>query len=189
VDIVVALKSAGTVKTFIETGQLEEAIGSVNLTAALKSTRKLPLARDPRGQVWSSINHLEAAEEAFRRVERRESIAWVNARRYASACFSRVYAFCLLAVCYRYVGENELSRQSLDAAVELYDRKCVDLDAADGLFMPSREGDPWWWRKWRRGMAQAVTNLPSYLIHDLRDEPPVLVKVNPHDVRQQLDAM
>jgi hypothetical protein len=188
-DIVVALKSAGTVKSFVETGQLEEAIGSVNLAAALKSTRKLPVARDPRGQIWSSINHLEAAEEAFRRIEQRPAIAWVNTRRYASACFSRVYAFCLLAVCYRYVGESELSRQSLDAAEDLYDRTCVDLDAEGGQLLPGRQDDPWWWRKWRRGMAQAVTNIPSHLINDLRDNPPALVKVDPHDVRLQLDGM
>ena len=109
VDLLASLKAAHSLAKFVEGGGLEEALSEISLAAAVEGLGKARIARDPQGQIRSVVTHLELALEALRR-----STSQPIARRLAGARHARLsnqfdYTTCLLAICYRYLGEVELS--------------------------------------------------------------------------------
>jgi hypothetical protein len=117
-DLILALKTASSVKAFVERGALEEALAAVDISAAEEAMRKVSLAGDRRGQVWSAINHLEGADEALRRVTSKRMLRYVDGMKVEDALAKRRYVLCLMAVCYQYLGETRLSGETLDRAAD-----------------------------------------------------------------------
>jgi hypothetical protein len=115
-DPVVAIKAARTAVRFVEGGPLGEALAELDLQAARSALEKAPDARDRRAQVWSAVNHLEGAQAAIesKLVGRRGAAHFaVRGGNFLRLAIRRGQILALMAVCYVYLGENELARQAV----------------------------------------------------------------------------
>jgi hypothetical protein len=113
IELVSALKSARSLRNFIEDGGLEQAVGSIDVSAAVDAIRKMHTAKDPRAQIWSAVNHLEGAEQAYRKAANRWQLRYFNSYE-STFMFGKVrYVLCLQGACYRYLGEDALCRAAL----------------------------------------------------------------------------
>jgi hypothetical protein len=114
-DLVASVKLAQTAARFVEGGPLEEALAELDMTAAHAALLKAGDARDTRAQVWSAVNHLEGAQAAIdSKLRRRGSfIAAARVHRYEFLVDKLRYVEGLMAVCYRYLGEERLAQQAL----------------------------------------------------------------------------
>ena len=116
-DVVATVKAAGTVVRFIEGGPLAEGLAELNIAAAATDLDKARTARDKRAQVWSAVNHLESAEAALsstvvgRPGQVQFALRMVNVNLLKRKLD---YTRALMAVCYRYLGEEELARQAIE---------------------------------------------------------------------------
>jgi hypothetical protein len=104
--------------SWIESGEMAELLADVEFSAAKASLSKVRMAADPRGQVWNAIGQLETAYQASVHIVRAHR-SWENfsLRRSARADQARdkaEYILCMMAVCYRYLGENSLCKSHLD---------------------------------------------------------------------------
>ncbi|WP_305786708.1 hypothetical protein [Symbioplanes lichenis] len=111
-DLLASVKAAGTVVRFVEGGPLAEALAEINVEAALGALGKAAGARDRQAQVWSAVNHLEGAEAALRRKVtgsggRRQFV--LRARNYVMLEQRYLRILALLAICYRYLNEEDLA--------------------------------------------------------------------------------
>jgi hypothetical protein len=68
--------------------------------------------------VWSAVNHLEEADAATKLILQRwrGSIRYTAPTRAEDLMQKRSYILCLLAACYKYLGEDKLTEQALDEA-------------------------------------------------------------------------
>lgn len=122
-DLVAAAENAASVRAFIEGAEFQEmlaAIGGVELDAARDALKKRKHARDPRQQVWSAVNHLETAHVAFRRGCQSKTRKYLAGTRWSRACDLDVITLCLMALCYRYLGEAELMHRAISDAWKAY---------------------------------------------------------------------
>jgi tetratricopeptide (TPR) repeat protein len=142
-DVITALRAARSVQQFVEAGGLEDAVASIDVKAAQEALRKVNMARDPRAQVWSAVNHLEGAEEAARRAAMNWRLHYFNELSGEVADERHVYVLALLAICYKYLGEFQLCDDALDKARKAH------YDA------------PWDHRRPLRSRVRAITVQPS----------------------------
>lgn len=116
-DLVVAAKLAGTALKFVEGGPLAEALAALNLQAAISALNKTQDAKDKRSQVWSAINHLEGALAALESKLRGRggNVQYVlRGWNYHLLCVKRGYVLALMAICYVYLGEDELAEKAVE---------------------------------------------------------------------------
>ncbi|WP_406326802.1 hypothetical protein [Streptomyces sp. NBC_00203] len=118
IDLISALRVGQTVRGFIEGGPLTDALADLGLEAALDALGKSPDARDRRSQVWSAVNHLEAANAAYSSVvnKRGKFLTWTAPAHLELVVNRRRYILCLMAICYRYLEEEKLCHQALQHA-------------------------------------------------------------------------
>jgi hypothetical protein len=114
-DLLATIKAAKTLSSFVEGGALGEALSDAGLRAAHDALEKVPDAMADGQQVWSAINHLEFADAALAQLfaRRGEALLWSRRIRFWELVGKRRYILCLMAVCYRYVGEEKLARRAL----------------------------------------------------------------------------
>jgi hypothetical protein len=114
IDVLAVLKGAKALADFVEGGPLANALADVGLQAAGDALRKVPHARAADAQVWSAVNHLEEALAAVEGIFARRGRLLVLGRMVHADNLleKRDYILSLMAVCYRYLGEDELARQS-----------------------------------------------------------------------------
>jgi hypothetical protein len=117
-DLVVSVKAARTAARFVEGGALEEALSELNLGAARIALRSADLAVTPEAQVRSAVTHLEAAKAAaVAKLQKRRLLRNLTRIRQVFIDGNRLrYINGLLAICYRYLGEERLAEQSLALA-------------------------------------------------------------------------
>jgi len=159
-DLILAAKAAQTAVRFVEGGPLAAALAELNLNAALNAMQKSGRAVDQRAQVWSAVNHLEGAEAALgSKLKRWGGIpfAGVRASRYERTLEEYRYICGLLAICYRYLGEETLAQESLSEAVNPtissraariallpgYMLASASLVGLPGMFLPNRYEVDW----------------------------------------------
>ena len=116
-DAAVAMKAARTAAGFVEGGPLGEALAELELAAARSALEKAPEARDRNAQVWSVVNHLESAQAAIES----KLVGWrgaghlaVRGANFMRLAMRREQILAVMAVCYIYLGENELARRAVD---------------------------------------------------------------------------
>jgi hypothetical protein len=129
-NLAIVVKSSATAVRFVEDGPLAEALAELNLTAARTALLKTGDAVDKRAQVWSAVNHLEGAVAALdSKLEgsRGKAQFMIRPHNWGLLGMKRAYALALLAICYRYLGEEELAQQA--AALG---RATEDLALPDG---------------------------------------------------------
>ena len=115
---------------FVEGGQLAEALAELNLTAARTALVKADTASDKRAQVWSAVNHLEGAVAALDSKLRggRGKAQYVRPHNWALLGHKRAYALALMAICYRYLGEEHLAQEAVASG-----RGGADLALPEGM--------------------------------------------------------
>jgi hypothetical protein len=129
IDIMASLKAARTIGAFVETGQLEAALSDIGMAAAVNALQKVPHADQRNMPVWSAVNHLEGAEAALVAALRRRAklIFWANPLRGEVLDEKRKYVLCLMAICYRYLREEQLALQALERAGEEVNEDPFDM--------------------------------------------------------------
>ena len=116
VELTVALQVAGSAYQFVEGGGLAEALAELNLDSAITALDKAGSARDKPAQVWSAVNHLEGAESALasKVTGGRGTAQWIlRAHNWELLQIKRAFVLALMAVCYRYLGEEELAQRTI----------------------------------------------------------------------------
>ncbi|GAA1839500.1 hypothetical protein GCM10009836_18320 [Pseudonocardia ailaonensis] len=183
-ELLAALKTARSLAAFVEGGALEEALAQVSVGAAVDAMEKSRIARDPRAQVWSAVTHLETAWEAHRRILVRplsKHLAWTRHRRIWGE-FDHVT--CLMAVCYRYLGEIELSEQCFTRWEALMG------DHYDPRYLFQGPGSLRGTRRWAGRAGWLVGNIPAHFVEEARASfRAELPMVNPREVREALRAL
>jgi hypothetical protein len=117
IELLTALKMAGTAARFVEGGPLAEGLAALGLSAALTSMDKAATADDKRSQIWSAINHLESAQAALESKllgPRGKTQAMLRGGNFLVLKMKRQYVLALMAICYRYLGEEDLAQQAIE---------------------------------------------------------------------------
>jgi hypothetical protein len=115
IDLVATVKTARSIANAIEGGAIESTFADLGLRAAKDALSKVLYAEDKSQQVWSAVNHLEAAEAALRDTlqKRGKRLLYSNMGALWEAIDKRRYILGLMAVCYRYLGERALTERTL----------------------------------------------------------------------------
>jgi hypothetical protein len=116
--ITAAVKNYTTVIGFIDNGQLTEilsTVADVHFEAAHDALAKMEKAKDREACVYSAITHLESAHVAYRKLYQGERIGF-RAASYELAVNMDIYTLCLMAVCYMYVTDVDLAKESVKNA-------------------------------------------------------------------------
>jgi hypothetical protein len=124
-DMSSLIKATKEVRKFVEVGGLAEALsvfGDVEHKAAQEVLRTLHLAEDKRAHVHEAVVHLRSAHSAYEEAIR---LATSGIKKYLTmykikSIFSKaILSHCLMAVCYRYLGEKALMQETIDRAIEI----------------------------------------------------------------------
>lgn len=121
-DLVASVGIARTALNFVEGGPLEAALAELNMSAAVAALQKTRQANDKRAQVWSAVNHLEGAQAAIESKLQRRGRLMVVARyhRWEFLVNKHRYILALMALCYRYLGEERLAQQAFTQAKDYF---------------------------------------------------------------------
>lgn len=133
-ELTIVVKTAGTAVRFVEGGPLAEALAELDVSAARTALIKAENAVDKRSQVWSAVNHLEgavAAIESKNQGARGKAHFTVRASNWMRLQIKRAYILALMAICYRYLGEEELAHQCVARG-----REGLDLFGPAGTNIP-----------------------------------------------------
>jgi hypothetical protein len=106
-----------SLQKFLQTGQVERTLatlGGSEFDAARLALRHAASSGYPRREIESAIGHLRSALMAYRKVW--SSPGFVTVADEAAAEEGDIWACCLIALCYAYLGEGELMRKYLDEA-------------------------------------------------------------------------
>jgi hypothetical protein len=134
IDLVATVKTVRSIANAVEGGAVESTFADLGLQAAKDALSKVSYAQDKSQQVWSAVNHLEAAEAALRDIvqKRGARLLYSNLAALWEAIDKRRYILGLMAVCYRYLGERALTERMLsmipdaDQGYEaIYDRRAL----------------------------------------------------------------
>jgi hypothetical protein len=115
-SLAIVVKASGTAVRFVEGGPLAEALAELNLTAARTALLKAYNAVDKRAQVWSAVNHLEGAVAALDsklRGGRGKAQYFIRPNNWSLLTTKRSYTLALMAICYRYLNEEELAQRAV----------------------------------------------------------------------------
>jgi hypothetical protein len=145
-DLAASVKLAHTAVQFVEGGPLAEALAELDMSAAIAALNKAHQARDKHAQVWSAVNHLERAQTALESKLRRHgaAIAVLRIHHLDELIRKRGYILALMAICYRYLGEEQLAQQAIAAASlkSLYSRE-KDKNWLLGAAGANTDRKPW----------------------------------------------
>lgn len=129
VEMVRGASTASRLFALLETGQIANTIGDVELSAAKDAFARIATAKDKRGQVQICVGHLNSAYSAFisiidnagflDRTSVSRGLTLVSAQ--IKACF----VLCLRAICFAYLGERDHCEQDLRSARELHGKEVV----------------------------------------------------------------
>ena len=118
-DPIASLGRGDPESSFLSGPVFLDAMADVGLQASQTSLARAASAREPRAYVWSAANHLEGAEAALKQrlVRWRGSIKYIAPVTAGDTVLKYKYVLCLLATCYRYLGEQELATRAFDEAL------------------------------------------------------------------------
>jgi hypothetical protein len=97
-------------------------LSDIGLEAAEEALRKVPYAVDRYRQFGEVVTLLHMAEVALRRATlpgpRRDRLEYLSLFKVGNLTYRRRYILGLMAICYRYLGENVLAERALSAIQE-----------------------------------------------------------------------
>jgi len=152
-ELLTAVQGARAIANFVEGGPLANALADLGIAAARSAMSKALYAEDKRAQVWSAVNHLEQAEAALDSTLKKYGGVLMATRftKAASLENKHRYVLALMAICYRYLGEKDLT-----------DRTCRSIQAV---------GVPMKWYHWGALPVTACLLLAHYADQELISRP------------------
>lgn len=173
-----------TLRKFVLEGNLHEMIADADLMAARDALEKRKLANNPDDQIKSAINHMESAIGNYKQILKKEVTIFSSLYKFrllhdiSNKC---VLTFCLMAICCKLVGEEELCIKAFEHAKE-YLNGPIKTSAAkkfhSTIFWPlaivPQLLDP---RVWRQHFKEPERNLDIYWVKKLE-----VVLVNRYDM-------
>jgi hypothetical protein len=118
-QIIAAAKQLSSLHAFITKGELADLIGEIELEAAKDALHKSKIAKDTKSQVWSAVNHLEAAHVSFEKQYRGKGRGYnLPGRVFQLDNIAAKDRWCLflMATCYAYLEEYQLFRMTIEKA-------------------------------------------------------------------------
>ncbi len=112
-------KSAVHLFEMIEGDKLSSSLGDIEMRAARTAFQEVPRALDKRGQVWTCIGHLNSAQAAYETFILSRTPGNVTGTRSTAddiAGTKRKYVLAVKAICYKYLGEENLCSEALTLA-------------------------------------------------------------------------
>jgi hypothetical protein len=131
-----AAENLATIKRFVETGQGERLLsefGEVELEAAKLALSSANIARNPAQEVQGAVTHLQSAHVALKRTYSTKK--FITLPDEAKAANTDIWVCCLMAVCYRYLGEDQLVQSCLDMAQQAMRVVHVPVFGKGGVIM------------------------------------------------------
>lgn len=161
-----AASTVTSLRDFILGGNFAELFADAELAAAKEALRKSNLARNPQGQVWSAVNHLETAHHAYQKEHKSKDRPWDSmgaATHYAVMRNKDAYSLTLMATCYAFLKEKSLCRQALDEAEGIMRFRDLGPNNFQALRMMIDIWDPRYWYKAFSGKFDYPMELPEFL--------------------------
>ena len=112
-NLINAIKTLNTLKSFVFSGDIAKIIIDPELLAAKEAFEKVKFASDPKQQIWSAINHLEAAHNRLKEIYSRDSYLMDQLTFKERMVEKDKWALCLMATCYKAVDEIDLCQKTL----------------------------------------------------------------------------
>jgi hypothetical protein len=161
-ELIALIKSAERLRQAVTTGEIAEIISDAELEAARQALLKVNVAVEPKQQIWSAINHLEAAHERLKRIYSSKWGILTSKRLQMLRMLEKDrFVLCLMASCYFVLDEMTLCRKALDEAEE------ADVGGADAGGHPLELLDPRLWREFGIGLFGNRTC--SYELNQVRE--------------------
>ncbi len=144
ISLLKAAASAKSLMKFIEGGGVADVIADTNLAAAKISLNKTNFANNSREQVLISVGQLETALAAVANQSAtspglKAGDVRMMGRDHQLADQHRMIC-CLISLCYRYLGEDELCRRQFEIAMNPPERQGVDVLGMVGFLSLSFTG-------------------------------------------------
>jgi hypothetical protein len=114
VELLASVQDARSVANFVEAGELAEALANLRTKGASDEPNKTSYSEDNKTQVQAALTHLEAVESALSKTLKKYGSV-LQTFRPARCDFlvdKRRYVLALMALCYRYLGDKELTERA-----------------------------------------------------------------------------
>lgn len=134
VEMVRGASTASRLFALLETGQIANTIGDIELSAAKDAFARIATAKDKRGQVQICVGHLNSAYSAY--VHIIDDAGFLDRTlvsrlfRLYSAQTKGCFVLCLRAICFAYLEEVSHCEQDLWSALQLKNREVSSGAAA-----------------------------------------------------------
>jgi hypothetical protein len=148
IDLTVVAKNAKSVHSFIDDGtlfQVLETLGDVEYEAAKEAFEKVKRAKDKRAQLWSVVTHLETAHKAFEKAWRSPYRKYFKMVSFMETVEKDQITLALMAVCYRYLGEEKLVLDTCEKVIEAWEKSNYSNMVEAGFAILTANFDPKAW--------------------------------------------
>ena len=117
-ELLRVIKVLQTLQSFVLSGDISKILIDPELAAARDAFAKAKIADEPRAQIWSAINHLEAAHQRLNAIHSDDTWLTTPDRLTFKQRMAEKdrFVLCLMATCYRALDELELCRDVLGQA-------------------------------------------------------------------------
>jgi hypothetical protein len=139
-EMVRGASTAGRLFALLETGQMANTIGDIELSAAKDAFARIATAKDKRGQVQICVGHLNSAYSAYVHIIDdagfldRTLVSRVETLE--AARIKGCFVLCLRSICFAYLGEISHCEQDLRSASRLKNKE-VDSGTAASIWFIS----------------------------------------------------
>lgn len=113
-DLVNFVRGTTTINQFVNGKDIVYALAELELDAAIAAVEGLHLASDKKSQIWSAINHLQAAERKSLQAVQSGLTVNLVAHVFILRMNTRFSILGLLCILYIYVGEHALAEDTLE---------------------------------------------------------------------------
>jgi len=147
-QLAAAAQTAESIRAFVEGGvlfQVLNELGTVELDAARLALVDVGRADDSKAEVRLAVGHLQSAHGAFKRLSAIRGVGYLlQPINHQLACARDGFTCCLMAICYRYLGERDRCETCLEFAQDAHRRWDRD-DGLDALSVVTCSLNPAWW--------------------------------------------
>ena len=117
--LLASVKGLQSLLKFIDSGDVATTLGDIEMAAARDAFNAVPRANDKLAQIRECITHLSSAQHAYEQFICSRPVGVMTltrANRESDANVKRRFVLVLKAICYKYVGEERLCRETLGLA-------------------------------------------------------------------------
>ena len=121
--LLTAARTVSSLVDYARNGSFSDLLADCGLEAARDALTKADMAQDPTAQIWSAINHLEAAHAALEKSYKGRMNFFSSLATWTDCILQSDkdrLVLCIMAACYKIVGEDALCLRCLDKAEQAH---------------------------------------------------------------------